>query len=92
MFYRRTLTGSKTFCRLTCLNAITFVLPCFFTLIRTICPKILVKTLTKNEKNSLPVDLRRLKTSLPKLPIGNWGGGGGGGGGWGRSILAFIQL
>ena len=58
-----------------------------------ICPKILVKTLTKNEKNSLPVDLRLLKTSLPKLPIGNWGGGGGGGGGgWGRSILAFIQL
>ena len=83
MFYRRTLTGSKTFCRLTCLDAITFVLPCFFTLIRTICPKILVKTLTKNEKNSLSVDLRRLKTSLPKLPIGNWGAGGGGGGGWG---------
>ena len=27
--------------------------------------------------------------SLPKLPIGNWGGGGGG---VGRSILAFIQL
>ena len=92
MFYRRTLTGSKTFCRLTCLDAITFVLPCFFTLIRTICPKILVKTLTKNEKNSLSVDLRRLKTSLPKLPIGNWGAGGGGGGGMGRSILAFIQL
>ena len=37
------------------------------------------KTLTKNEKNSLPVYVRRLKTSLPKLPIGNWGGGGGGG-------------
>ena len=35
------------------------------------------KTLTKNEKNSLPVDVRRLKTSLLKFPIVDWGGGGG---------------
>ena len=36
------------------------------------------KTLTKNEKNSFPVDVRRLKTSFPKVPIGNWGGWGAG--------------
>ena len=40
-------------------------------------PENVGKTLPKNEKNSLPVYVRRLKTSLPKLPIGNWGGGGG---------------
>ena len=51
-------------------------------------PENVGKTLPKNEKNSLPVYVRRLKTSLPKLPIGNWGGGGG----VGRSILAFIQM
>ena len=72
VFERRSSTGSKTFCRLICLDATTFVLPCFFTLIQTICPKILAKTFPKNEKNSLPIDERRSKTSLLKLAIGNW--------------------
>ena len=39
------------------------------------------KTLTKNEKNPLPVDVRRSKTYLLKLPIVYWGVGGGGEGG-----------
>ena len=60
---RRTSTGSKASYRLICLDATTFVLPCFFTLIQTICPKSLVTTLSKNRKSPLPVDVRRSKTS-----------------------------
>ena len=45
---RYTSNGSNAFCRLICLDITTFVLRCFFTLIQTICPKILAKTLPKN--------------------------------------------
>ena len=41
-------------------------------LIETICPKIWSKSRLKRAKSSLPVDVRRSKTSLLKLTI-NWG-------------------
>ena len=44
-----------------------FVLLRVFTLIGTICPKIWAKPRPKNEKSSLPVDVRRSKMSLLKL-------------------------
>ena len=46
-----------------------FVLLSFFTLIETIGLKIWAKPSSKNEKGPLPVDVRRSKTSLLKLPI-----------------------
>ena len=67
VFGRRTSTGSRAFYRLISLDTTTFVLPCFFTLIQTICQKGLAITLPKNEKSPLPVDLRRSKTSLLEL-------------------------
>ena len=67
VFERSTSTEIKAFYRLIWLDTTTFVLPCFFTLIQTICPKGLAKPLPKNEKNPLPVDLRRSKTSLREL-------------------------
>ena len=44
-----------------------FVLLSFFTLKETKSPKMSAKPLSKNVKSSLPVDLRRCKTSLLKL-------------------------
>ena len=67
VFERRTSTGSKVFYRLIWVDAAIFVLPCFVTLIQTICRKGLAKPLPKNEKSPLPVDLRRSKTSLLEL-------------------------
>ena len=67
VFERRTSTEIKAFHRLIWLDATTFVLPCFVTLIPTICRKGLAKPLPKNEKSPLPVDLRPSKTSLLEL-------------------------
>ena len=67
VFERRTSTESKAFYCLISVDATTFVLPCFVTLIQTICRKGLAKPLPKNEKSPLPVDLRRSKTSLLAL-------------------------
>ena len=49
------------------LDITEFVLLRVFTLIETICPKIWAKPRPKNEKSSLPVDVRRSKMSLLKL-------------------------
>ena len=51
------------------LDATKFVLLSVFTLIETICPKICSNLRPKNAKSPLPVDVRRSKTSLLKLPI-----------------------
>ena len=68
VFERSTSTGSRAFYRLISVDATTFVSPCFVTLIQTICPKGLAITLPNNEKSPLPVDVRRSKTPLLKLP------------------------
>ena len=67
VFERPTSTGSKAFYCLMWLDANTFVMPCFVTLIHTICRKSLAITLPKNGKTPLPVDLRRSKTSFLEL-------------------------
>jgi len=65
---RRTSTGSEPFSLLISLDATIFLLPSVFIVIETICPKICSKTRLKSAKSSLPVDVRRSKTSLLKLP------------------------
>ena len=68
VFERRTSTGSEVFSLLTCLDDIKFVFLSFFTVIEAIWPKICAKPPSKNEKRLLPVDVRRSKTLLLKLP------------------------
>ena len=69
VFEQRTLTRSDALNSvLICLDSTTFLLLSVFTLKDTICPKILAKPLPKNAKSPLPVDVRRLKTSLRQLP------------------------
>ena len=52
----------------TCLDATKFVLLSVFTPIETICYKICSNSRPKIAKSSLPVDVRRSKTLLFKLP------------------------
>ena len=59
---RRTSTGSETFSLNICLNANKFVLLSSFTLKTTICPKIWAKTLPRNVKSLLPVNVLHSKT------------------------------
>ena len=68
VFERRTSTGSEVFSLLTCLDDIKFVFLSFFTVIEAIWLKICAKPPSKNEKRPLPVDVRRSKTLLLKLP------------------------
>ena len=68
VFERRTSTGSKPFSLLISLDATVFLLPSVLILIETICPKICSKSWLKSAKRPLPVDVRRSKTSLLKLP------------------------
>ena len=68
VFERRTSTGSEPFALLISLDATIFVLLSVLTLIETICPKIWFKLRLKSAKSPLPVDVRRSKTSLLKLP------------------------
>ena len=68
VFERRTSTGSEVFSLLTCLDDIKFVFLSFFTVIEAIWLKICAKPPSKNEKRPLPVDVRRWKTLLLKLP------------------------
>ena len=68
VFERRTSTGSEAFSLLTCLDDIKFVFLSFFTVIEAIWLKIWAKTPSKDEKRPLPVDVRRSKTLLLKLP------------------------
>ena len=69
VFERRTSTGSEAFSLLICLDANKFVLLSFFSLIKTIYPRVSTKPLPNDAKSPLPVDVRRSKMLLLKLPI-----------------------
>ena len=69
VFEGRTSTGSEPFSLLIYLDATKFVLLSVCTLIETICPRICSNSRPKSAKSPLPVDVRRSKTSLLKLPI-----------------------
>ena len=68
VFERRTSTGSEPFSLLVSLYATVFVLPFVLILIETVCPKVCSKSRLRCAKSQFPVDVRRLKTSLLKLP------------------------
>ena len=68
VFERRTSTGSEPFSLLVSLDATVFILPSVLILKETICPKICSKSRLKCAKSPFPVDVRRSKTSLLKLP------------------------
>ena len=63
-----TSTGSEPFSLLVSLAATVFVLPSVLILIETICLKICSKSRLTSAKSPFPVDVRRSKTSLLKLP------------------------
>ena len=69
IFERRTSTGSEPFSFTICLDANKFVLVSFFALIKTTYLRVSTKPLPNDAKSSLPVDVRRSKTLLLKLPI-----------------------
>ena len=69
VFERRTSTGSEAFSLFICLDAIKVSLSTFFSLLKTIYPRVLTKPLPSDAKSPLPVDVRRLKTLLLKVPI-----------------------
>ena len=71
VFERRTLIGSELFSLLVCLDANKFVLLSFFSPLKTIYSRVSTKPLPNDAKSSLPVDVRRSKTLLLKLPIGS---------------------
>ena len=64
---RRTSTGSEAFFSFICLDSNKFVLLSFFSLIKTICPRVWTNPLPNDAKSPLPVDVRRSKTLLLKL-------------------------
>ena len=68
VYEQRTSTGSEPFSLLISLGATVFVLLSVLILIETICPKIWTKLRLKSAKSPLPVDVRRSKASLLKLP------------------------
>ena len=68
IFERRTSTGSEVFSLTICLDAKKFILISFFSLIRTIYPRVSTKPPPSDAKRPLPVDVRRSKTLLLKLP------------------------
>ena len=59
-----TSTGIEASSLFICLDANKFVLPRFFSLIKTIYPRVSIKLLPNDAKSSLPVDVRRPKTLL----------------------------
>ena len=69
VFERRTSTGSEVFSLLICLDANKFVLLSFSSLIKTIYPRFSTEPLPNDAKSPLPVDVRRSKTLLLKLPV-----------------------
>ena len=69
VFERRTSTGSEAFSLYICLDANKFVLLSFFSLIKRIYRRVSTKPLPNDAKSPLPVDVRRSKTLLLKLPI-----------------------
>ena len=65
-------TGRGRFSLLICLDVTKFILLSVFTLIEAICPKICSKSRLKGaKKKKLPIDVRRSKKLLVKLPIGD---------------------
>ena len=68
VFERRTSTGSEVFSLTICLDAKKFGLISFFSLIRTIYLRVSTKPPPNDAKRPLPVDVRRSKTLLLKLP------------------------
>ena len=72
VFERWTLTGSGAFFLFICLDAIKFSLQTFFSLLKTIYPRVSTKPLLIDAKSPLPVDVRRSKTLLLKLPNLMW--------------------
>ena len=69
VFELRTSTGSEAFSLFICLEANKFVLLTLFSLIKTISPRVSTKPLPNDAKSPFPVDVRRSKTLLLKLPI-----------------------
>ena len=69
VFERSTSTGSELFSLLVCLDANKFVLLSLFSPLKTIYSRVSTKPLPNDAKSSLPVDVRRSKTLLLKLPI-----------------------
>ena len=69
VFERRTSTGSEVFSLTICLEAKKSVLLSFFSLIKTIYLRVSTKPPPNDAKRPLPVDVRRSKTLLLKLPI-----------------------
>ena len=66
VFERRTSTGSEAFSLFICLDANKLVLLSFFSLLKTIYPRVSTKPLPNDAKSPLPVDVRRSKTLLLK--------------------------
>ena len=69
VFEPRTSTGSEAFSLFICLDANKLVLLSFFSLLKTIYPRVSTKSFPSDAKSPLPVDVRRSKTLLLKLPI-----------------------
>ena len=61
---RHLSTGNQIFSRLICIDTTKFVLLSFITLLKPFCPKIWAKTLPKNVKSPLLVNVRRSKKIL----------------------------
>ena len=62
VFERRTSTGSDSFSLFTCLDTNKFVLLSFFSLIKTIYPRVSTEPLPNDARSPLPVDVRRSET------------------------------
>ena len=73
VFERRTSTGSEAFSLSICLDANKLVLLSFFSLLKTIYLRVSTKPLPNDAKSPLPVDVRRSKTLLLKLPNNAFG-------------------
>ena len=69
VFERRTSTGSEAFSLFICLDANKLVLLSLFSLLKKIYPRVSTKPLPNDAKSPPPVDVRRSKTLLLKLPI-----------------------
>ena len=68
VFEPRTSTGSEAFSLFISLDANKLVLLSFFSLLKTICPRVSTRPFPSDAKSPLPVDVRRSKTLLLKLP------------------------
>ena len=68
VFQGRTSSGSEPFSLFICLDSNKFVSLSFFSLIKTIYPRVSTKPLPNDAKSPLPVDVRRSTTLLLKLP------------------------